>query len=181
MKTKSTKKSSAASASTSDELTQLFKDQLKDVLSAEKQLIKALPKMAKASTSAELKQAFLNHLEETRNQVVRLENVFELMGAKPTSKLCKAMEGLVEEGKEAIEETDKGSLLRDVVLIIAAQKVEHYEMAAYGSLRSLANVLGLSKAAKILQETLDEEGNADKLLTQLSDSINIEAYDEAKS
>lgn len=168
----------AKPATTTDELSKLFKEQLKDVLSAEKQLVRALPKMAKAATSQKLADAFTNHLEETKNQVTRLEQVFELMGAKPTSKLCKAMEGLVKEGEEAIEETDEGTLLRDVVLIIAAQKVEHYEIAAYGSLRSLATVLGLTKVAKLLQQTLDEEGNADKLLTTLSDAINIEAYQE---
>lgn len=167
------------SANTTDELTKLLKEQMKDVLSAEKQLLRALPKMAKAATSPEIKHAFTNHLEETRNQVTRLEEAFALMGAKPTSKHCEAMEGLVKEGEEAIEETDGGTLLRDVVLIIAAQKVEHYEIAAYGSLRSLATVLGLGNVAKLMQQTLDEEGNADKLLTTLSDAINPEAQQEA--
>jgi len=136
--------------------------------------------LAKAATSPELKQAFTDHLEETKGQVTRLEEVFGIVGIKPTSKLCKAMEGLLKEGDEAIEETDKGTLLRDVALIIASQKVEHYEISAYGSLRSLANILGLQDAVALLQATLDEEGNADKLLTQLSDTINIEAYEEAK-
>lgn len=165
-------------ANTNDELTKLFKELLKDMMSAEKQLVRALPKLAKASTSPQLQKAFMDHLEETKGQVSRLEEVFELLGAKPTSKLCKAMEGLVKEGDEAIEETDDGTLLRDVVLIIAAQKVEHYEIAAYGSLRSLAVLLGAKDAARLLQQTLDEEGNADKLLTKLSDSINPKAYGE---
>jgi len=180
MKKDTTKTRTPLPQKATDELTQLFKEHLKDVLSAEKQLVKALPKLAKAATSPELKQAFTDHLEETKGQVARLEEVFGIVGIKPTSKLCKAMEGLLKEGNEAIEETDNGTLLRDVALIIASQKVEHYEISAYGSLRSLANILGLQDAVTLLQATLDEEGNADKLLTQLSDTINIEAYEEAK-
>lgn len=180
MKTTAAKKSTSTKSASgnSDELTKLFKDQLKDVMSAEKQLVRALPKMAKASTSEELQQAFQDHLEVTKGQVTRLEQVFEVLGIKPSSKTCEAMKGLVEEGQEAIEETREGSLVRDVALIVAAQKVEHYEIAAYGSLRSIANVLGLTEAVELLQETLDEEGEADKLLTQISDSINMEAYEE---
>lgn len=173
------KKGAASMNGHAEELQKLLKDQLRDVLSAEKQLVKALPKMVKASTSEELRDAFNEHLEVTKKQVERLEEVFEILGAKATAKHCEAMEGLVKEAQEVIDDTDDGSLLRDVGLIIAAQKVEHYEIAAYGSLRSVASVLGQDKIADILQETLDEEGQADKLLSSISDNINVEAYEEA--
>jgi len=162
-----------------EELQKLLKDQLRDVLSAEKQLVKALPKMVKASTSEELRDAFSEHLEVTKKQVERLEEVFDMLGSKAMARHCEAMEGLVKEAQEVIDDTEDGSLLRDVGLIIAAQKVEHYEIAAYGSLRSIANVLGQNEIADILQETLNEEGEADKLLTSISDNINVEAYEEA--
>jgi len=150
-------------------------DLLKDTLNAEKQLVRALPKMAKASTSASLKKAFEKHLGETEKQVARLEKVFASIGLKIAGKKCEAMEGLITEASEAVKETPKGSLVRDVALIVAAQKVEHYEMAAYGSLRSIANILGLDKAAESFQKTLDEETNADKKLSEISDSINSKA------
>jgi len=161
-----------------DALKKLFYDMLKDTMSAEKQLVKALPKMAKAATSEELTNALNEHLSVTENQVARLEEVFEAAGLDVGSKTCEAMKGLVAEGEEAIKETDKGSLVRDVALIVAAQKVEHYEIAAYGSLRTLAQVLGLREAANLLQETLDEEGETDKKLTMIAERINVKAEEE---
>lgn len=160
-----------------ESLRDLFVDELKDMYNAENQLLKALPKMAKAATSPELQEAFTNHLEETEKQVERLESVFEMLDMKPVGKTCKAMKGLIEEGKEILEE-DMDDDVRDVALIGAAQRVEHYEMAAYGCARTFAGLLGLDDAAELLQETLDEEGNADKLLTKLSERINVEANEE---
>jgi ferritin-like metal-binding protein YciE len=165
-------------SSPSDALKKLLHDMLKDTMSAEKQLVKALPKMAKAATSEELKNAFTKHLSETENQVARLEEVFEACDLPVGAKKCEAMAGLVKEGEEAIKETEKGSAVRDVALIVAAQKVEHYEIAAYGSLRSITTVLGLQEAADLLQETLDEEGATDKTLTQIAGKINVQAEDE---
>lgn len=159
-----------------EDLKKLFEDILKDTMSAEKQLVKALPKMAKGASSEELKAAFTDHLQVTQGQVTRLEQVFEVCGLKVGSKKCEAMEGLVKEGEEAIEDTEDGSAVRDVALIVAAQKVEHYEIAAYGSLRNLATILGYDEAADLLQETLDEEGDADKTLTGIAEEINVEAY-----
>ncbi len=158
------------------DLKSLFEDILKDTMSAEKQLLKALPKMAKGASSKELQAAFKDHLAVTQGQVKRLEQVFEVCGLKVASKKCEAMEGLVKEGEEAIEDTEDGSAVRDVALIVAAQKVEHYEIAAYGSLRNLAAILGYDEAADLLQETLDEEGDADKTLTGIAEEINVEAY-----
>ncbi|UPT66638.1 MAG: ferritin-like domain-containing protein [Sphingobacteriales bacterium JAD_PAG50586_3] len=164
-------------AEDNSELKKLYHEILKDTYNAEKQLLKALPKMAKGATSEELTAAFEDHLSVTEEQVTRLEQVFEASGLKVSSKKCEAMEGLVKEGEEAIEETEDGSLVRDVALIVAAQKVEHYEIAAYGSLRSIASILGLSEAANLLQETLDEEGDADKTLSDIASQINAEAYE----
>ena len=156
-------------------LKDLYVMELRDLYNAEKQIIKALPKMAKAATSPELKAAFLEHLEQTKGQVVRLETIFEALGLKPRGKTCKAMEGLVEEGKELIAEEPVPTVL-DAGLIAAAQRVEHYEMAGYGSVRTYARTLGETKAAKLLQETLDEEGETDKKLTLLAERIiNVEA------
>ena len=163
-----------------EELKDLFEDLLKDILGAEKMILKALPKMIDGATSEELKSAFEEHLEVTEAQVERLEQVFESCGLKVASKKCKAMEGLVEEGNEAMEETEEGSLLRDVALIIAAQKIEHYEMAAYGSVRTLATIMGEEEAASLLQETLDEEGDADQVLTEIAEGINPAAYEEGE-
>jgi ferritin-like metal-binding protein YciE len=163
-----------------EELKDLFEDLLKDILGAEKMILKALPKMIEGATSEELKSAFEEHLEVTEAQVERLEQVFESCGLKVASKKCKAMEGLVEEGNEAMEETEEGSLLRDVALIIAAQKIEHYEMAAYGSVRTLATIMGEEEAASLLQETLDEEGDADQVLTEIAEGINPAAYEEGE-
>jgi len=149
----------------------LFTDELKDILWAEKHLLKALPKMAKGATSEELRSAIEKHIMETQNQVTRLEQVFELLGQKATGKKCDAMEGLVEEGKNMMEDTDEGSLTRDAAIISASQKIEHYEIASYGTLRTLANTLGLTEAASLLEETLAEEKNTDVNLTQIAESF----------
>ena len=156
-------------------LEELLVDELKDLYSAENQIIKALPKMAKAATSPELKRAFERHLEETRRQVERLNQIGEALDIRLTGKKCKGMEGLIEEGKETMEEDlDENAL--DAGLIGAAQKVEHYEIAGYGTARTHAELLGHTKVAKLLQQTLDEEGATDKKLTQLAESIiNVEA------
>jgi ferritin-like metal-binding protein YciE len=149
----------------------LFTDELKDILWAEKHLLKALPKMAKGATSDELRSSIENHIVETQNQITRLEQVFEMLGQKATGKKCDAMEGLVEEGKSMMEDTDEGSLTRDAAIISASQKIEHYEIASYGTLRTLANTLGLTEAASLLEDTLEEEKNTDVKLTQIAESF----------
>lgn len=149
----------------------LFIDELKDILWAEKHLLKALPKMAKGATSEELRSSIELHITETENQITRLEQVFEIVGQKATGKKCEAMEGLVEEGKSMMEETESGSLTRDAAIISSSQKIEHYEIASYGTLRTLANTLGLSEAAALLEETLEEEKNTDVKLTQIAESF----------
>jgi ferritin-like metal-binding protein YciE len=156
-------------------LEELLIDQLKDLYSAENQIIKALPKMTKAATAPELKRAFERHLEETRRQVERLNQIADNLEVKLTGKKCKGMEGLIEEGKEIMEEDlDENAI--DAGLIGAAQKVEHYEIAAYGTARTHAQLLGFNKVARLLQQTLDEEGATDKKLTALAESvINVEA------
>ena len=164
-------------AEATNPLEELLIDELKDLYSAENQIIKALPKMAKAASSPELKRAFERHLEETRRQVERLDQIGEALDTKMTGKKCKGMEGLIEEGKEIIAEDLEDSAL-DAGLIGAAQKVEHYEIAAYGTARTHASMLGLNKVAKLLQQTLEEEGMTDKKLTQLAESvINVEAVE----
>ena len=156
-------------------LQDLLIEQLKDLYNAEGQLVKALPKMAKAATNPKLKAAFTEHLEETKGHVERLEKVFEVMGVPAKGKKCHAMEGLVEEGKEMIEE-DAEPEVKDAGLIAAAQRVEHYEMAGYGCVRTYAKALGNEKVAKLLQQTLDEEGACDEKLTELAEKlINVEA------
>ncbi len=160
-------------------LADLFKDGLKDIYWAEKALTKALPKMQKAATSEELKNAMADHLAVTQEQVARLEEVFGLMGEKAQAKKCDAMAGLIEEGNSIIEETKKGSFTRDVGIILAAQKVEHYEIATYGGLAQLARTLGHDDVAEILATTLAEEKEADELLTQIAEArINERASDE---
>jgi len=158
-------------------LRDMFVEELKDLYNAEHQLLKALPKMAKAATSTELKRAFQSHLKETEGQVDRLEQVFESLDMSPKGKKCKAMEGLVEEGAEWMEE-DADPDVMDAGLIAAAQRVEHYEMAGYGCVRTYAQLLGETKAASLLQKTLDEEGAADKKLTKIAEQINVEAMEE---
>lgn len=160
-------------------LEEFFKDELKDIYWAEKHLVKTLPKMSKAATSPELKQAFLDHLEETKVHVTRLEQAFELMGEKPRAKKCDAMEGITKEGEGIIEETEKGTATRDVGLILAAQKVEHYEISTYGGLAQLARTLGRNEVAEILVTTLEEEKNADSLLTGIAENnVNYDASEE---
>lgn len=161
------------------QLEKFFNDQLKDIYWAEKHLTKALPKMQKAATSAELKQAIEDHLAQTEEHVNRLEQAFEAMGKKPQAKKCDAMEGLVKEGESVIEETEAGSATRDVGIIMSAQKVEHYEISAYGSLVTLAKTMGNEDVAEILAQTLGEEKEADELLTQIAENnINWEAEQE---
>ncbi len=157
-----------------ENLRDLFVDELKDLYSAENQLLKALPKMAKAATSADLKRAFESHLKETLGQVERLEQVFASLDVSPKGKKCKAMQGLVEEGAEMMKEDAEPDVM-DAGLIAAAQRVEHYEMAGYGCVHNYAQLLGETKAATLLQKTLDEEGAADKKLTQLAKQINVDA------
>jgi ferritin-like metal-binding protein YciE len=153
---------------------ELLIDELKDLYSAEKQIVRALPKLAKAASTPELQQAILTHLDETKEQVARLEKIGEILGKKMTGKTCVGMKGVLEEGSEVLEDTEKG-LVRDAALISASQRVEHYEMAGYGSARDFAKSLGLSDVATILDETLAEEKNADKKLTVISKQVNTEA------
>jgi ferritin-like metal-binding protein YciE len=155
-------------------LEDLLVDELKDLYSAENQLLKAIPKMAKAATSKGLRAGFEKHLKQTEGHVERLEQVCDDLGVSPKGKKCKAMEGLIEEGADIIEE-DAEPEVKDAALIAAAQKVEHYEIAGYGCVRTYAELLGNTKAAKLLQQTLDEEGDTDKALTKLAESINVEA------
>ena len=169
-----------AGAGAGDSLLQeLFLDSIKDIYYAEKALVKALPKMKKAATSEQLAAAFTDHLEVTKNQVVRLEQVFEILEEKPKAKKCEAIEGLIKEAQSIMEDTDEGTSTRDVGLILAAQKVEHYEIASYGGLRQLAATLGYTEIEGLLQETLDEEKETDVLLTQIAENdINYEAAEE---
>jgi ferritin-like metal-binding protein YciE len=153
---------------------ELLIDELKDLYSAEKQIVRALPKLAKATSSPELQQALLSHLEETKVQVIRLEKIGEIVGRKLTGKTCVGMKGVLEEGSEVLEDTDKG-IVRDAALIAASQRVEHYEMAGYGSAREFAKLLGHSDIAALLDETLTEEKNADKKLSVISKQVNAEA------
>lgn len=165
--------------STEPMLRELFVDEIRDIYWAEKKLVVALPKMQKASSSTELQDAFAEHLEVTRKHVSRLEQVFELLGEKAQAKKCEAMEGLVKEGESIIEDTEEGTATRDVGLILAAQKVEHYEIATYGSLTKLAKTLGLQEVAGILYSTLEEEKQADEYLTEIAENhVNYQALQE---
>jgi ferritin-like metal-binding protein YciE len=158
-----------------DSLQKLFVEELRDLYSAENQILKALPKMKKAATSPELKAAFEKHLGETKGQVERLETIFENLGQKPKGKTCKAMEGLVEEGSELMKEDIEPAVL-DAGLIAAAQRVEHYEMAGYGTVRTYARLLKNKQAEKLLQATLEEEAATDEALNELAESsINLQA------
>jgi ferritin-like metal-binding protein YciE len=154
----------------SDAFKSFFVDELKDIYWAEKHLTKALPKMQKAATSKELAKSFADHLVVTNKQVNRLEQIFTLLDQKAVAKKCEAMAGLVKEGAGIIEDTDKGTYMRDVGLVLAAQKIEHYEIATYGGLAQLARVMGNEKVAALLKETLIEEKNADDMLTELAES-----------
>ncbi len=176
--TKKTPKKSAEPV-TDSRLTEFLHDEIKDIYWAEKHIAAALPKMKKAATSQELKDAFEEHLSVTKTHVERLEKVFELMGAKPQAKKCDAMEGILKEGTSIIEDTEEGTATRDVGLILAAQKVEHYEISTYGGLRQVASTLGLDDVAALLEETLSEEKEADIALTEVAEQhVNYEAADE---
>jgi ferritin-like metal-binding protein YciE len=160
-------------------LEEFFHDELKDIYWAEKHLLKVLPKMAKAATAPELKDAFTKHLEVTQGHVQRLEQVFEIIGQKPQAKKCEAMAGITKEGDEIITDTEKGTSTRDVGLIFAGQKVEHYEIATYGGLTQLAKTLGYNDAADILATTLSEEKEADQGLTGIAENtVNQKAEEE---
>ncbi|HEU4859882.1 MAG TPA: ferritin-like domain-containing protein [Chitinophagaceae bacterium] len=190
-KNKNTEKSKAANGKTKDrnaskqqtnsQLQKFFEDSLKDIYWAEKSLTKALLKMQEAATTEELKNAIEEHLAQTETQVKRLEQVFELIGKKAQAKKCDAMEGLIKEGESIIEETEDGSMTRDVGIIMAAQKVEHYEIATYGGLAQIATTMGLDEAADLLNETLEEEKETDELLTEIAENnINWEAEQETE-
>jgi len=167
-----------AKSNAADGLTELFEDGLKDIYWAEKALTKALPKMAKNATSKQLIDALHSHLEETEGHISHLEKVFEIIGKKAVAKKCDAMDGLIKEGESILEETELG-VVRDAGIIAASQKIEHYEIATYGTLRQFAETLGFDKAAKILETVLEEEKAADVKLTVIAvDAINIEAAEE---
>lgn len=177
-----TKQPKNAGAGVGDSLLEeLFLDSLKDIYYAEKAIAKALPRMKKAATSETLANAFDEHLAVTKGQITRLEQAFETIGEKAKGKKCEAIEGIVKEGESIIEDTDEGTSTRDVGLILAAQKVEHYEIATYGGLRQLAITLGYNEAADLLQQTLDEEKETDALLTQIAENdINYQAAEEGE-
>lgn len=180
-KTTTSARSGSTTFSEQTKLKELFVEELRDIYWAEKHLTKALPKMRKAATSTELANAFEQHLTVTENQIARVEQVFQMMDMTPRAKKCEAMEGLVKEAQAVIEDTDDGSATRDVALIIAGQKVEHYEIATYGSLAQLAKTMGRDDISALMQQTLDEEKQADQTLTDLAVSgININADNEPK-
>src|SRR5678815_2510753 len=156
-----------------ENLNELFVDEVRDIYDAEKQLLKALPKMANATESEELRAAFEEHLEATRGHVNRLEDVFKLLGLTPRGKTCEGMQGLIEEGAKAIEEME--GVVLDAALIASAQKVEHYEIATYGTLATFAEVLAMEDAKELLGQTLEEEKEADEKLTQIAGQINASA------
>jgi len=175
------RRKSNAQSDGNSQLQNFFTDSIKDIYWAEKALTKALPKMQKAATTDELKTAIGDHLEQTKGHVERLEQVFELMGEKAQAKKCDAMEGLLKEGDSIVEETEDGSMTRDAAIIMAAQKVEHYEIATYGGLVQLASVLGMDEASSILAETLQEEKDTDQGLTEIAEnSINWAADQEGE-
>lgn len=163
-----------------EQLKDLYIDELRDILDAENQLVKALPKMAEESTSSELRSGFEHHLEQTKNHAARIEQILEAMGEAPKGKKCKGMQGIVAEGKEILDEDYEGAL-KDAGIISAAQRVEHYEIAAYGCVREYAQALGESEAATLLSQTLEEEKETDQKLTDLARTINQQAAGGAKS
>lgn len=184
-KSSTSQKSGSAPASqqgtaNSPMLEKFMYDSLKDLYWAEKHLTKALPKLSKAATSEELKAALDEHLEVTEEQIVRLEQIFEILGKKAQAKKCEAMEGLTKEAETVIEETEEGSSTRDVGIIMAAQKVEHYEIAAYGGLAQLAKTMGLNEVKDLLGQTLEEEKETDANLTTIAENdINLQADQES--
>jgi ferritin-like metal-binding protein YciE len=161
-------------------LRELYLDELRDLYSAEKQLVKALPKMAKAATAPDLRSGFEEHLEQTKGHVSRLEQIFKALDESPNGKTCKGMEGLIKEGGEMIEEDPEAERL-DAGLIAAAQRVEHYEIAGYGCVRTYATLLGEQDAVGLLEETLNEEKETDSKLTELAENINVEAMEAGQS
>jgi ferritin-like metal-binding protein YciE len=180
---KTTRSSNGASskANSNSQLEKFFEDSLKDIYWAEKHLTKALPKMQKAATSEELQQAIANHLEQTKEHVNRLEQVFEQLNKKAQAKKCEAMEGLTKEADSVMEETEEGTATRDVGIIAASQKVEHYEIATYGTLVQLAKTMGEDEIAEILAQTLEEEKETDEMLTEIAENnINWEAQEEGE-
>jgi ferritin-like metal-binding protein YciE len=160
-------------------LNELFIDELKDIYWAEKHLTKALAKLSKKATTDELRSAIDTHIEQTENQITRLDSVFESIGEKAVAKKCEAMAGLIKESEEIVESTEDGSITRDAGIISACQKVEHYEIASYGTLKTLAGVLGYTEAVELLDATLQEEKQTDELLTQVAEgTINQSAKGE---
>ncbi len=155
-----------------DTIEKLFVEELKDLYSAENQITKALPKMAKAAASSELRGAFEKHLKETEGQIQRLDKVFEILGTSPRGKTCDGMKGVLDEGSQMLHETAEGDI-RDAALISAAQRVEHYEMAGYGTVRSYAERLGKAQIVQLLEQTLAEEKAADRKLTEISQKVNF--------
>lgn len=163
-------------------LEKFFTDQLKDIYYAEQHLLKAIPKLAAASTTEELEDAFNEHLKQTERHVKRLDRIFQMIGKNPEGKKCEAMDGLIRESEAIMKETKEGSMTRDAALIIAAQKVEHYEIATYGGLVQLALTMGFHRAADILDKTLLEEEDTDALLTNIAENyINIQAEEEGSN
>jgi ferritin-like metal-binding protein YciE len=177
------KKNGQQAANTADPaLREFFVDELKDIYWAEKKLVTSLPKMVKAAGSQELKDALNDHLASTREHVSRLENVFELLDEKPQAKKCDAMEGILKEGESIVEDTEAGTATRDVGIILAAQKVEHYEIATYGGLAQLAETLQLDEVKNLLGQTLSEEKEADDLLSEIAvNHVNYEAAAEIEA
>jgi len=172
-------KENGKSGSTPSYLQKFFVDQLKDMYYAEKELTQGLEEMKKACTTEELEDAFDNHLKQTERHIQRLEKVFRLVGKSPEAKKCEAMDGLLKEARSIISETEEGSLTRDAALIIAAQKIEHYEIATYGGLVQLAMTMQLNRAAELLDKTLEEEEDTDTTLTDIAENnINVEAEQE---
>lgn len=178
MKTKTKKPTGKTGKMEDSEFHEFFIDELKDIYWAEKHLVKALPKMQKAATSPELAAAFEKHTQETQTHIDNLEQVFELLGEKAVAKKCDAMAGLLEEATGIIEDTDKGTMIRDAGLILAAQKVEHYEIATYGTLRTFAENMGHTDVQNLLQQTLDNEKNTDIALTEIAESFVNETASE---
>ncbi|MBV9960627.1 MAG: ferritin-like domain-containing protein [Parafilimonas sp.] len=176
---RSSSKSASNGSGQKENLSKIFEDTLKDIYWAEKHLVKALPRMSKAAYDENLSAAFEEHTEQTQGQIERLDQIFEQLGKRAQGKKCPAMEGLVEEGKEAIEEYEKG-YARDAALIISAQKIEHYEIAAYGSLKAHARMMGEEEIANLLEATEQEEGETDKKLTEISETVNQQAYTEGE-
>ena len=182
MATTTKKPANAGKGGNDSRLLEFFTDELKDIYWAEKHIVTTLPKMQKAATSDELKKGFADHLEQTKEHVTRLENAFGLLGETAKAKKCEAMAGIIKEGEDIIGETEKGTATRDVGLILAAQKVEHYEIATYGGLAQLAKTLGRDDIADLLEQTLQEEKDTDEKLTGIAEkNVNYEAAAEVEA